>query len=162
MLHIVKKEVYMPSIVKYSPLSLLRDIQGEVNQLLDRDFNNTSEVSTGNNQWLPRVDIKEDSTQYTIIADLPGVDPKETEVSMENNMLTIKGMRTLERKLKEESYSRVERFSGTFYRQFTLPDYVNSDAIKAKSKHGVLEIILPKKERHVPKKIKIHEEKEDR
>ena len=99
---------------------------------------------------------------FVISADVPGVEPKDIEISMENNTLTIKGNRTLERKTKEEKYSRVERFSGTFYRQFTLPDHVNSEAIKAKGNHGVLEIIIPKKERHVPKRIRVHEDKGDK
>ncbi len=151
----------MPS-VRYNPLSLLRDMQGEFNQLLDRDFVTTPDLSNvGTVQWSPRVDIKEEPNQFIIIADLPGVDPKEIELSIENNVLTIKGTRTLERNLKEENYSKTERFSGAFYRQFNLPDHVNGEAIKAKGKHGVLEIIIPKKERHVPKKIKVHEEKEN-
>jgi HSP20 family protein len=155
----------MPSIIKYNPynpLSLLRDIQGEVNQLFERgDLGNMSDLSNvETSQWSPRVDIKEESHQFVITADLPGVDPKELEISMENNTLTIKGTRNLVRKTKEENYSRVERFSGTFYRQFTLPDHVNGDTIKASCKHGVLELTVPKKERHVPKKIKVHEEDE--
>ncbi|MGD0466355.1 MAG: Hsp20/alpha crystallin family protein [Gammaproteobacteria bacterium] len=151
----------MPSIVRYNPLSLLQDMQRDFNPLLDRDFANTPDLSNvETSQWSPRVDIKEDPSQFIIIADIPGVEPKDIEISMENNVLTIKGTRTLERKLKEEKYSRIERFSGTFYRQFTLPDHVNSEAIKAKGKHGVLEVTIPKKERHVPKKIKVHEEKE--
>ena len=128
-----------------------------------KGFNNTnndlSNVETS--QWSPRVDIKEEPHQFIITADLPGVEPKEIEISMENNVLSIKGVRNLIRKNKEENYSRVERFSGTFYRQFTLPDHVNADSIKAAGKHGVLEIIIPKKERHVPKKIKVHQERED-
>ena len=105
----------------------------------------------------PRVDIKEEAEQFIINADLPGINPKEIEISMENNVLTIKGIRTLERNVKEENYSKIERFSGSFYRQFTLPDHVNGEAIKANSKHGVLEIIIPKKERHVPKKITVQD-----
>ena len=156
----------MASIVKYNnPFSLLRDIQqGEFGiPLIDRDFLNNSDLSNvETSQWSPRVDIKEDERQFVISADVPGVEPKDIEISMENNTLTIKGNRTLERKTKEEKYSRVERFSGTFYRQFTLPDHVNSEAIKAKFNHGVLEIIIPKKERHVPKRIRVHEDKGDK
>lgn len=154
----------MTSIVRYNnPLSLLRDIQqGEFHvPLIDRDlFNNPDLSNVETSQWSPRVDIKEDERQFIITADVPGVEPKDIEISMENNVLTIKGTRSLERKIKEERYSRMERFSGTFYRQFTLPDHVNGDAIKAKGSHGVLEVIIPKKERHVPKKIKVHEEKD--
>jgi len=147
----------MASIVKYNPWSILRDIHGEVNQLFERDPSLGDLSNQETNQLSPRVDIKEEAEQFIINADLPGINPKEIEISMENNVLTIKGIRTLERNVKEENYSKIERFSGSFYRQFTLPDHVNGEAIKANSKHGVLEIIIPKKERHVPKKITVQD-----
>lgn len=145
----------MPAIVKYNPWSILRGIQGEVNQLFDVDPNNGELPNMETSQWSPKVDIKEEASQFIITADLPGINPKDIEISMENNVLSIKGVRKLERNIKEDNYSRMERFSGSFYRQFTLPDHVNSEAIQAKGKHGVLEILIPKKERHVPKKISV-------
>jgi HSP20 family protein len=145
----------MPAIVKYNPWSILRGIQGEVNQLFDVDPNNGELPNMETSQWSPKVDIKEEASQFIITADLPGINPKDIEISMENNVLSIKGVRKLERNIKEDNYSRMERFSGSFYRQFTLPDHVNNEAIQAKGKHGVLEILIPKKERHVPKKISV-------
>lgn len=150
----------MPSIIKYSPWSFLRDMQGELNQLFERNpvpgGEDLSFVETS--QWTPHVDIKEEQDKFVILADLPGIEPKEIQVSMENNILTIKGERRLERKLKEENYSRMERFSGTFYRRFTLPEEADGQHIQAKGKHGVLEIIIPKKEPHVPRKIDVRVE----
>jgi HSP20 family protein len=143
-------------IVRYNPWTLLKDIQGEVNDLFDRDMlqkGDPSEMATG--QWSPHVDIKEEVDKFVIVADLPGVEPKEIQVSMENNIMTIKGERKLERKVKEENYSCMERFSGTFYRRFTLPDHADGEKICAKGKDGVLEIAIPKKERHVPKRINV-------
>jgi len=145
----------MPAIVKYNPWSILRGIQGEVNQLFDVDPNSGELPNMETSQWSPKVDIKEEASQFIITADLPGINPKDIEISMENNVLSIKGVRKLERNIKEDNYSRMERFSGSFYRQFTLPDHVNNEAIQAKGKHGVLEILIPKKERHVPKKISV-------
>lgn len=143
----------------YSPWSLLRDIQGEVNNLLDRGLTTPSDLSeVETSQWSPRVDIKEEADKFIITADLPGVNPKEIEISMDGQVLTLKGERKLERKVNEEKYSRVERFSGMFYRRFTLPDHVDAERIQAKSKHGVLEICIPKKERHTPKKIAVQAE----
>jgi HSP20 family protein len=112
-------------------------------------------VNPEEKQWSPRVDIKEEPTQFVITADLPGIHEKNLEVFLENNTLSIKGNRNLERNVKKDTYTRVERFSGSFYRQFTLPPHINSEQIKASCKHGVLEIVIPKKDRHTPKKIKI-------
>jgi len=152
----------MSSNIKYySPWSLLRDIQGEVNHLLDRGLMPSADLSeVETSQWSPRVDIKEEIDRFVITADLPGVEPKEIEIAMDGQVLTLKGERKLERKAQEEKYSRVERFSGVFYRRFTLPDHVAGEKIQAKSKHGVLEIIIPKKERHVPKRIEVHSEEQ--
>lgn len=147
------------AIVRYNPWALLRDIQGEVNELFDKGLvqnGDSSEIATA--QWSPHVDIKEEADKFIIVADLPGVEPKDIQVSMENNVLAIKGERKLERKVKEETYSRMERFSGTFYRRFTLPEDAAGEKIQAKSKDGVLEVTIPKKERHVPKKIEVQVE----
>lgn len=144
---------------KTNPWSiLLRDIHNEVNPLFSKDriFGDLSNPEE--ERWSPRVDIKEEPEKFVITADLPGVNPKDIEISLENNVLSIKGVRNLERNVKKENYSRIERFSGSFYRQFTLPDHINSEHIKASGKHGILEIIVPKKERHVPKKITVHDD----
>jgi len=149
----------MAAIVRYAPWSFLRDLEGEVNQLLDRNLRKPGFASNADTslagEWSPEVDIKEEADKFLITADLPGVDPKEIQVSMENNVLSIKGERKLERKVEENNFTRTERFSGTFYRRFTLPKEANGEQIQAKGKHGVLEISIPKKEPHTPKKIDV-------
>ena len=94
----------------------------------------------------PAVDIKEDDKAFTLLADIPGVDPDEIEVTMDKGVLTIKGERQSEKKTEEENYKRVERQYGMFYRRFSLPDSANADAIEAHSEHGVLKITIPKQE----------------
>jgi HSP20 family protein len=74
---------------------------------------------------------------------------------MENGVLTVKGEKRTEAKTEEEGYKRVERTYGSFYRRFSLPDTANPDAISAVSKHGVLEIVIPKRESVQPKKINV-------
>lgn len=135
----------MPALIKYSPWSLLRDIQDDVNQIFERN--------TG--QWSPRVDITEENNKFRVIADLPGVDPKDIQVSIEGNILSIKGERKSEERKEEQGYTRLERFSGSFHRQFTLPNNINPSDIQAKSQHGVLELTIPKKEPNQPKKIDV-------
>jgi len=88
-------------------------------------------------------------------ADLPGVEPKDIEVTMEDGVLTLRGKRELEEREEREGYRRVERVSGQFFRRFTLPDTANTDAISAKSKQGVLEVIIPKQPKVQPRRISV-------
>ena len=90
-----------------------------------------------------------------IIADLPGVDPKNIEITMEQGVLTIKGERASDKEESHEGYKRVERVRGTFYRRFSLPDSADAEHIEANGKNGVLEIVLPKLEKVQPRKITV-------
>jgi HSP20 family protein len=90
-----------------------------------------------------------------ILADIPGVDPKDIEVSMDKGILSIKGERNAENKEQARKYTRVERSWGSFYRRFALPDSADADGISASGKHGVLEISIPKKAETTPRKIEI-------
>ncbi|QTS83958.1 Hsp20/alpha crystallin family protein [Coxiella endosymbiont of Amblyomma nuttalli] len=138
---------------------LLGHLQQDINRLFE-PFGWTTENElwdTFSSEWSPRVDIKDKGPHYLICADVPGVDPKEIDVSMENNILTIKGDKETKVDEKDENYLRVERTKGSFMRRFSLPESVDSERIKAKSKHGVLEITIPKATRSTSKKIEIHE-----
>ncbi len=101
------------------------------------------------------VDIKEEADKFVILADIPGVKPEDIEVNMEDGVLTIKGEKHSENKTEENGYKRVERTFGTFYRRFSLPDTADPEGITAKTKHGVLELVIPKREAAQPKKIKV-------
>ena len=90
-----------------------------------------------------------------IHADIPGVDPKDIDVHMENGILTIKGERQSETKEEREGYKRVERVRGSFYRRFSLPDTADAEAISAKSQHGVLEVVIPKQQKVQPRRIQV-------
>jgi HSP20 family protein len=105
--------------------------------------------------WRPAVDIKEETDRFVILADLPGVDPKDIEITAENGMLTVRGERKFEKDEEQEGFRRVERVRGTFYRRFSLPDTADTNGIKARGKDGVLEITLPKHEKVQPKKITV-------
>lgn len=105
--------------------------------------------------WSPSVDIREDNTKYTVMADLPGVQEKDLEVTLENNVLTIKGIRQFNKNEDSKNFSRHERFFGQFYRRFTLPESVDSSKIQAVCKHGVLELTIPKKAATAAKKINV-------
>ena len=147
------------SLVNYEPWSLLDRFQQQLNQLgyadkaLADNDNDYSNVVTS--RWSPAVDIKEEADRFLITADLPGVDPKDIEITMDNGVLTIKGERQSEAREEKEGYKRVERVSGAFYRRFSLPDTADADRIEAKGKDGVLEVTLPKHEKVQSRKIEV-------
>ncbi len=109
--------------------------------------------------WTPKVDIKEQANEFVLYADIPGVDPKEIEIGMEGNTLIVKGEKKAFKEDKDNNFYRLERVSGKFYRQFTLPENVDADKISAKAKQGVLAIHVPKaQENKQQRKIRIEEE----
>ena len=133
------------SMTRYNPWSLFDQLQRELNMPMSKfDTDENGSIATAN--WAPAVDIKEDDQAFTLLADIPGVDPDDIEVTMDKGVLTIKGERQSEKKTEEENYKRVERQYGVFYRRFTLPDSANADGIEATSEHGVLKITIPKQE----------------
>lgn len=136
------------ALTRYEPWGLLSQLQRELER-------NVAEGSTATAEWSPAVDIKEDANKFVIHADIPGVKPEEIDINMENGVLTIKGEKKSESKTEKEGYKRVERTYGSFYRRFSLPDTANAEAISASSKHGVLEIVIPKREAVLPKKINV-------
>ena len=130
----------------------------DVRQAFERFFQN--DESDGSNvvtsQWAPRVDIKEEDQRFVIFVDVPGVDPATIDVSMEKGILTIKGERAVERNAQTDRFTRVERVHGSFHRRFTLPDSADADTISATGKHGVLEIVIPKKAEKAPRRITVN------
>jgi len=145
------------SLIKQEPWGLLNQFSNELNHLFDPRAlrGETKEETTSASDWVPAVDIKEEDNCFIIHADIPGVDPKDIDIHMEDGLLTISGSRISEHTDEKDGYKRVERVSGSFLRRFTLPDTANADNIKAKSKHGVLEISIPKQEKATPKKITV-------
>lgn len=104
--------------------------------------------------WAPAVDLKENKKGYVIRADLPGIESKDIDVTLENGVLTIRGERQEERREEGDDVHRIERFSGSFARQFSLPDAAE-DGVEAKMKDGVLEVRIPKSEKATARKIEI-------
>ena len=105
--------------------------------------------------FTPAVDVTEEDERYVLRADLPGVDPKDLEIVAENDVLIVKGERVAEERSEEENHTRVERTSGQFERRFRLPETADTDAISASGKHGVLEIVIPKRPQAKPRRIAI-------
>lgn len=128
-------------------------------QHLNRFFGNTLQRSVEESNlttWAPAVDIHETEQELVVKADLPDIDPKNLDIRVENNLLTIRGERKFEKKATEDSYLRVERAYGTLSRSFSLANTVNSEAIRADYRDGVLTLIIPKREEAKPKQIKVN------
>jgi HSP20 family protein len=106
-------------------------------------------------EWLPSLDVSETKSDLVVKAELPGMEAKDIEISLNEGLLTIKGEKKQEREEKEEGYHLIERSYGTFTRSIRLPKDVQSDKIKASFKNGVLKVILPKSEEAKKKEIKI-------
>lgn len=144
----------MNTIVRWQPFRNLSSLQEQVNRLFESNFPSCGSESTLT-AWAPAVDVYETENELVIMADLPDVSEKDLDVRVENNMLTIHGERKFEQKVKEENYLRMERSYGSFTRSFSLPNSVNTEAIKAEYKDGVLNITLPKRAESKPKQVKI-------
>ena len=128
----------------------------EMDRLFDRFFEAwpfRGFAETG--RWMPSVDVSETDIELIVRAELPGMDPKEIDISLTGNMLTIKGERKHEREEKKENFHLVERGSGSFSRSIQLPAEVNADKIKATYKDGVLNISMPKTKAEAAKKIEV-------
>lgn len=148
------------SLIRYEPFNLFDRLQREMNRLgvFDPFSKELAEEDNSNvviSHWRPAVDIKEEDKQFVISADIPGVDPKDIEITMEDGVLSIKGERSEEKEEEREGYKRIERARGTFYRRFSLPDSANPDKIEAKGKDGVLRIVIPKQEKVQPRRITV-------
>ncbi len=142
----------MATLIRYEPWGLLNQLRSELDQA-DKGTSADGSVATG--EWIPAVDIKEDTDAFTLEADVPGVKPEQIDVSMEEGVLTLKGEKETEAKSEDNGYRRVERVNGSFYRRFGLPDTADSGAVSAKITDGVLRISIPKREAVKPKKIEV-------
>ena len=144
----------MRTITRWEPFRGVTTLQDQMNRLFNDTFDRIGEQSNLS-AWAPAVDIYETEQELVVKADLPDVDPKDLDIRVENNLLTIRGERKFEKKVNEENYLRVERSYGSFARSFTLASTVNADAIKADYQSGVLSLSIPKREEAKPKQIKV-------
>lgn len=143
------------TVVRYQqPWSLHQELLQEVNRLFDRAGAN--DPSTGATaDWSPAVDIDEYADRFVLRADVPGIDPSSIDVTLEKGVLTLSGVREQSVDANSPERRRVERSSGRFHRRFTLPDTVDSESVSASGKHGVLEVVIPKRAQLQPRRISV-------
>ena len=142
------------SIVRFEPFRGVTSLQEQINRLFNEAFDRSTEEGSLTT-WAPSVDIYETEHELVVKADLPDVKPEDLDIRVENNILTIRGERKFEKKVDEDKYLRVERSYGSFSRSFSLANTVNTEAIKADYKDGVLTLTIPKREEAKPKQIKV-------
>ena len=145
------------AIVRFEPFRGMTATQNQFDRFLREAFSPAAgegEVST--RTWAPPVDIYENGDNLVLKAELPGINPDDVEIRVEDNTLYLKGERKFEKEVKEQSYHRVERSYGAFTRTFSLPNSVDADKVTANYKDGVLTLTMPKKEEAKPKTIKIN------
>ncbi len=136
----------MNALNRFEPFRATSGLESQVSRIFNELFDRSQESNL--TSWAPAVDIFENEHELVVKADLPDVQPEELDIRVENNILTIRGERKFEN-------LRVERSYGSFARSFSLANTVNSEAIKADYKDGVLTLTIPKREEAKPKQIKV-------
>jgi HSP20 family protein len=130
-------------------------LRNEIERLYDRFFDSRPFHRADEGEWIPSVDVSETAREVIVKAEIPGMDAKDIHVSLEGEMLAIKGERKQERQEKEENFHRIERSYGSFYRSIRLPSEVDPDKVKATYKKGILKVNLAKTEKETGKKIEV-------
>ena len=152
----------MSSLIRWEPFRDLVSLRDRMDRLFD-EFSGrgwptqgwpTEEGLTAG-VWNPAVDVYETKESIVLKADLPDVKKEEVDISVEGNVLTLRGERKREKEVKEKDFYRMERSYGAFSRSFTLPGSVDADKIEADFAGGVLKVTLPKREESKPKQIKV-------
>jgi HSP20 family protein len=152
------------SLVRWNPARELErwapdffGVQREINRLFDDFFRGgmQAEEASGRSYWSPAVDIAERDNEYVVKVELPGVNKDDVKITLESNILTIRGEKKQEKEEKGENSHRLERSYGSFQRSFTLPTIVKNDKIDAVYRDGILTVTLPKAEEAKPKQIEV-------
>ena len=143
------------TIVRYEPWAFVSRVQRH----LDRALGETQGLAEGADgarvSWIPHVDIREEAERFVVAADVPGVEPKDIEITADKGVLTVRGERSSQKNATADGYERVERATGTFLRRFTLPESADAEAIKATHVNGVLELSIPKRPQEQPRRINV-------
>src|SRR3982074_3600335 len=148
----------MTVLTRWEPFREFSTLQDRMNRLFRESYNNEAgrDDSLTTSSFAPAVDVYEDEHNVTLKIEVPGIDEKDIDIRVENNLLTVHGERKIEKEEKEENYRRVERQYGSFTRTFTLPNTVDTENVQASYDKGVLKITLPKKAEAKPKQIKVN------
>jgi HSP20 family protein len=147
----------MTGIVRWEPFKEMMTLQERMNRMFEEVWGRgrRSDEDFISASWVPAVDVRETRDALEIAAEVPGIDPKEVDVSIEGGVLTLKGSRRFEKATEGETYHRVERAYGAFERSFTLPTNIDTEKINAVYRNGVLFLTIPKREEAKPRSISV-------
>jgi HSP20 family protein len=145
----------MATVTRWDPFQDVLSLREAMNQLVEESFVRPAAGQNGKN-FVPALDLSETAEGYTVEAALPGVKPEDIEITVENNVLTIRGETRQESDSKQRNFHRIERRFGSFQRTIGLPTTVKADAIKADLTNGVLRLEIPKAEEVKPRKISVN------
>ena len=144
------------ALVRWEPVRELNSLQSEMNRLFNTFFDTpTTGGNGGSRRWVPAMDLVEAADHFVLRADLPGLSEEDISLEFTDGVLTLSGERKIEHETTKEGYYRLERATGQFRRQLTVPDGVDPDAVTATFDRGVLEVRIPKPEERKPRKVAI-------
>jgi HSP20 family protein len=143
------------TLVKWNPRRVSNVWNTGIDRWFDNFLNSDLRLSDDISTVQPVVNVEETENEYLISAELPGIDKKDINISIEDNILSLSGEKKSESKTDEKNYHRFERSYGKFCRSFDLPNSIDRENIDASYKNGVLNIILPKAEEAKPKQIEV-------
>jgi len=145
------------TLVSYQPWTRsFNRLHRQIDQLFGESLATPAADGTTSASWSPAVDVHEEASQFTVRADLPGVEPKDIQITADKGVLTIRGERHLEKREPQQvGFERYERVEGAFLRRFTLPDTVRADDIRARHTNGVLEVVIPKQPAAEPRRVNV-------
>jgi HSP20 family protein len=144
------------TVTRYDPFRDLRNLQEEVNRLFTGNIGRTyDDEGIARGSWQPSVDIYENKDHIVLEAELPGMNREEFDLSIENNVITLRGERRFEKRDDTDNYHRVERAYGSFTRSFTLPNSVSAEGANAEYRNGVLRVTIPKRAETKARRIEI-------
>jgi HSP20 family protein len=144
--------------LRYEPWNVVSQLQNEINRVFGNL--NDAEGSSATSEWSPAVDVREYSDRFQLLLDMPGVEPKNVEITLDGGVLTVSGNRTEEKAVgatgaEQPQHERIERRLGRFHRRFILPDTADAENVNASGRNGVLEIVIPKQSKAQPRRITV-------
>ncbi len=143
------------ALVRWRPMSDLVSIQDEINRAFDEVWRGGRPAGAAPRGWYPAVDLKENESEFKLVAELPGLKRDDVRISLTDNVITLRGEKRAERESDNDNWHQIERSYGTFERSFQLGCPVDTDKIKARFEDGVLTVVLPKSEESRPREIDI-------
>ena len=143
------------ALVRYEPWNVLSQLHGQLNRILEKDFEQSSTSSAATADWIPPADIEEYSDRFVLRLDVPGVDLAAIDITLDQGVLSVSGERPQPADAKNIERARTERPFGRFHRRFTLPDTVDAANVNATGSNGIVEVTIPKQPKAQPRRIQV-------